>query len=114
MTVPASLIDPQSLDAIAQACREQGYAVVRELFRPEEVAALDAEARQLLTRADLIDTNNLRCRWQTDVETEACTSTLSIRSSISGPRAPRSPATRGFIAYCTRSMASLPACSRTS
>lgn len=72
MTLPASLIDLQSLVAVATTCREQGYAVVRELFRPEEVASLDAEARQLLTRADLIDTNNLRCRWQTDVETEAC------------------------------------------
>jgi hypothetical protein len=49
-----------------------GYGIVRQLFSPDEIDALDEEAKCLLRRVDLIDTNNLRCRWQQDVETDAC------------------------------------------
>jgi ectoine hydroxylase-related dioxygenase (phytanoyl-CoA dioxygenase family) len=49
-----------------------GFVVVPELFRPEEVARAAAEAEALLQRHDLINTKNLRCRWQNDVRTGEC------------------------------------------
>lgn len=52
---------------------EQGYLVLRGVFRPEEVAVLSWEANSLAERHDLIDTANIRCRWQDHVETGACT-----------------------------------------
>ena len=51
---------------------QNGFGIVRGLFSPEEIAALDDEAHRLVKRTDLIDTNNLRCRWQDDVDTGAC------------------------------------------
>jgi 2-aminoethylphosphonate dioxygenase len=59
----------------SQQCRdyhEQGFVVVRRLFEPELIANAVAEAESLLTRRDLIDTHNLRCRWQTNVNTGEC------------------------------------------
>jgi ectoine hydroxylase-related dioxygenase (phytanoyl-CoA dioxygenase family) len=52
--------------------RTDGFLVVRGVFSPGQVAGLDAEARRLLQRTDLIDTNNIRCRWQDLVETGEC------------------------------------------
>jgi ectoine hydroxylase-related dioxygenase (phytanoyl-CoA dioxygenase family) len=42
------------------------------VFSPAAVAGLDADARRLHERTDLIDTNNVRCRWQDLVETGEC------------------------------------------
>jgi ectoine hydroxylase-related dioxygenase (phytanoyl-CoA dioxygenase family) len=52
--------------------RTDGYVVVRGVFSADRIADLDAEARRLLQRTDLIDTNNIRCRWQDLVETGEC------------------------------------------
>ncbi len=49
-----------------------GYGIIRQLLSPTEITTLQAEATQLLERTDLIHTNNLRCRWQQDCETDAC------------------------------------------
>jgi ectoine hydroxylase-related dioxygenase (phytanoyl-CoA dioxygenase family) len=51
------------------AYRDEGYLVLHKLFGPDEVAALAAEADQLLAHTDLIDANNLRTRWQPHHET---------------------------------------------
>jgi ectoine hydroxylase-related dioxygenase (phytanoyl-CoA dioxygenase family) len=51
---------------------EQGFAVVRRLLAPELMAEAAAEAAALMKRQDLIDTDNLRCRWQTNVHTGEC------------------------------------------
>jgi ectoine hydroxylase-related dioxygenase (phytanoyl-CoA dioxygenase family) len=51
---------------------EQGYLVVRGLFSAAEIAAVATEAERLLKRADLMATENLRCRWQNHVDTGAC------------------------------------------
>jgi ectoine hydroxylase-related dioxygenase (phytanoyl-CoA dioxygenase family) len=56
----------------AQALRPQqvaeyessGYLIVRGLFAAETIAAVAADADSLLERCDLIEQNNLRCRWQ--------------------------------------------------
>jgi hypothetical protein len=49
-----------------------GFVVCREVFAPEEVEALQREAERLLQRTDLMDTDNIRCRWQNHVETGEC------------------------------------------
>jgi hypothetical protein len=50
----------------------QGYCLHRNVFSPSEIAALSAEADQLHQRQELIDTQNLRCRWQDHYETSEC------------------------------------------
>jgi ectoine hydroxylase-related dioxygenase (phytanoyl-CoA dioxygenase family) len=49
-----------------------GFVVVRNVFAVERVIALQAEAEQLCQRLDLIDTDNIRCRWQNEVDTGEC------------------------------------------
>ncbi len=49
-----------------------GYLVIRQAFARDEIAALAAEAETLLSRTELINTANLRCRWQTDVTNGDC------------------------------------------
>src|SRR5262245_38847405 len=70
MTQPATTT---ALDA-QQVARyhEDGFIVVRGVIAPERIAELDAEAVRLFERRDLIDTNNIRCRWQTVAETGEC------------------------------------------
>jgi 2-aminoethylphosphonate dioxygenase len=52
---------------------EDGFTVVRRLFAPAEMAAARAEADCLMTRSDLMDTKNIRCRWMPNVVTgESC------------------------------------------
>lgn len=51
---------------------EAGFLVVREVFGPDEVAALAAECETLVARGELIDTQNIRCRWQDHAETGEC------------------------------------------
>src|SRR6476620_4332986 len=67
-----ALADASGIEDAAKQYATEGYGIVRGLFSPAEMAALDEEANRLLERRDLIDTNNLRCRWQQDVETDAC------------------------------------------
>lgn len=50
----------------------QGFLVLRGLFTADEVAALQSEADTLLTRAELIDTANIRCRWADHVTSGEC------------------------------------------
>src|SRR5262245_35301501 len=54
------------------AYHADGFLVVRQLFPADRVAELDAEAKRLLSRGDLIDANNLRCRWQDHGDTGEC------------------------------------------
>ncbi len=51
---------------------EQGYLVLREFFPTDLMAEASAEADALLRRRDLIAVENLRCRWQPNVQTGAC------------------------------------------
>ena len=62
-----------ALDAaqIAQYQRD-GFLVVRGVFPNERVVELQADAERLRQRTDLIDTDNIRCRWQNDAETGEC------------------------------------------
>src|SRR5262245_50736595 len=69
-TAPAALspLEP----ALVKDYETEGYLVLRGVFSSEEVSALDAEAVRLLHRTDLMDTNNIRCRWQDNVVTGEC------------------------------------------
>ncbi len=49
-----------------------GFLVLRGLLGESEIAELRAEAERLLQRTDLIDSDNIRCRWQNHAETGEC------------------------------------------
>ncbi|HEX7449185.1 MAG TPA: phytanoyl-CoA dioxygenase family protein [Pirellulales bacterium] len=46
------------------AYHDNGYLVLPAVFTSDEIGAVAAEAEALLDRQDLIDMQNLRCRWQ--------------------------------------------------
>jgi 2-aminoethylphosphonate dioxygenase len=50
-----------------------GFLIVRSVFSVDEIEALSNEAAGLIERKELIDTANIRCRWQNNVETSECT-----------------------------------------
>lgn len=52
--------------------QRNGYLVLREVFSAPEIFALSVEAERLLARRELIDSRNLRCRWQNHIETGEC------------------------------------------
>jgi 2-aminoethylphosphonate dioxygenase len=49
-----------------------GFLVVREVFGGGRIAELEADAERLRGRLDLIDTDNIRCRWQNHLTTGEC------------------------------------------
>ncbi len=49
-----------------------GYLILRDVFPPDEVAALASEAETLIGRTELIDSANIRCRWSDHVRTGEC------------------------------------------
>lgn len=53
--------------------QRDGYVILRNVFATDEIAAAGEEADRLLERRDLIDTNNIRCRWQNHIESGECT-----------------------------------------
>ncbi len=52
--------------------RDEGFLILRGVFQPDEIAALDQEASGLWWRHDLVDTDNLRCRWKTEIDSGQC------------------------------------------
>jgi ectoine hydroxylase-related dioxygenase (phytanoyl-CoA dioxygenase family) len=55
-----------------QQYHDTGFLIVREVFAADEIAALAAECETLFARRELIDTQNIRCRWQDHAETKEC------------------------------------------
>src|SRR5262245_48323354 len=55
-----------------QQYSRDGFLIVREVFDKVEVAKLDEEAGRLLQLKELIDSDNIRCRWQNSVTTGEC------------------------------------------
>jgi len=51
---------------------ETGFLIVRGVFAPEEIAEVAREAQQLVNRKELIDSDNIRCRWSNHHETGEC------------------------------------------
>lgn len=52
--------------------RRDGFLVLRSVFSPAEIDAVSRTADRLLEQQDLIDTDNIRCRFQKDVDTGDC------------------------------------------
>jgi hypothetical protein len=65
----AGMLDDEQLRRYA----EDGYLILRQVFSPDEIAALEHEASALAWRTDLIDKDNIRCRWKDHVGTGECT-----------------------------------------
>ena len=55
-----------------QHFHSNGFVKVPAIFSPEEVSELRGEACRLFQRTDLIDSDNIRCRWQNHDETGEC------------------------------------------
>lgn len=51
---------------------DTGFLSLRRIFPEHEIGQLDAEAKRLMRRTDLIDSDNIRCRWQNCVTTGEC------------------------------------------
>jgi ectoine hydroxylase-related dioxygenase (phytanoyl-CoA dioxygenase family) len=49
-----------------------GFVIVRGLLEAREIDELREEAGRLMQRKDLIDSDNIRCRWQNHVDTGEC------------------------------------------
>ena len=70
MTAPRA---PRSLaQEQVERYHAEGYLILRGVFRPEEIAALASESQTLVSRQDLIETANIRCRWQDHIVTGEC------------------------------------------
>jgi ectoine hydroxylase-related dioxygenase (phytanoyl-CoA dioxygenase family) len=68
-TLPVAPVSP----AMKRQFDAQGYLILRGVFAAAEVAAAAEEADRLLEEyRGLIDTNNIRCRWQNHVLTDEC------------------------------------------
>lgn len=70
-----SLASPPQITASAQQVHcyhRDGFLIVREVFSADEIAALAAECESLVGRSELIDKDNIRCRWQDHATTGEC------------------------------------------
>jgi ectoine hydroxylase-related dioxygenase (phytanoyl-CoA dioxygenase family) len=72
MNILTSVTKSPVTEAQVRQYHNEGFLVLRNLFSPVEAAELQAEASRLLERTDLIDINNIRCRWKNNVETDKC------------------------------------------
>ena len=52
--------------------QSNGWVIVRRLFDPSVIAHAATEAEGLIRRTELIDVQNLRCRWTTHATTGEC------------------------------------------
>jgi hypothetical protein len=59
-------------EAQLQRYRADGFIIQRGVFPRSEVDELAAEAAKLLERKDLMDIDNIRCRWQNHADTGEC------------------------------------------
>lgn len=51
---------------------DDGFLTIRNVFLPSEVSLFEAEATRLFDRKDLIDLDNIRCRWWKHADVEDC------------------------------------------
>src|SRR5580658_13230 len=49
-----------------------GFLILRKVFARAEMSEMDAEAARVFQRQDLIDQDNIRCRWQNSATTGEC------------------------------------------
>lgn len=68
LATPFRALTAPQRDAYAR----DGFLIVRGVFSPAEMAVASMEAKRLLGRDDLKDTNNIRCRWKDHAGTGEC------------------------------------------
>ncbi len=68
----AEVCGGRSISAYRERYARDGFVTLGGVFSPDEMAALAREAERLWQRADLIDSDNIRCRWQNHCETGEC------------------------------------------
>jgi ectoine hydroxylase-related dioxygenase (phytanoyl-CoA dioxygenase family) len=66
---PSASAPAQSL---ARQYQADGFLIMRRVFDRAEMADMDAEATRVFQRQDLIDQDNIRCRWQNCAKTGEC------------------------------------------
>jgi ectoine hydroxylase-related dioxygenase (phytanoyl-CoA dioxygenase family) len=59
-------------EAQVQQYHRDGFLILRGIFEDMEIAELSYEANRLLERKDLMDPDNIRCRWQDCATTGEC------------------------------------------
>lgn len=62
-TLDRKFIDQYAID---------GFLIVPGVFSADEIAEAAVESERLFTRRELIDINNIRCRWQNHYQTGEC------------------------------------------
>src|ERR1700743_2632254 len=55
-----------------QEYNKNGFLTVTGVFSRPESSELEKEAERLFAREELIDSDNIRCRWQNHFETGEC------------------------------------------
>jgi 2-aminoethylphosphonate dioxygenase len=53
--------------------RDDGYLILRGVLAADEIGDLERETSALWWRQDLIDKDNIRCRWKDHATTGECT-----------------------------------------
>ncbi len=72
MITASPLLIGHPSDVQIRQYHDDGFLVLRGAFSPEEIGELAGEAAGLFARTELIDKDNIRCRWQNHVETGEC------------------------------------------
>jgi ectoine hydroxylase-related dioxygenase (phytanoyl-CoA dioxygenase family) len=65
-------VAPPLSAAQVQSYHDLGYLIVRSFFPPDLIQGALRDSEGLLRRTELIDTNNLRCRWTTNAASGEC------------------------------------------
>jgi hypothetical protein len=69
-----AMAESEATSAAAQSRQygDDGFLIQRGVFPRSEMEELAAEAARLLERKDLMDSDNIRCRWQNCADTGEC------------------------------------------
>src|ERR1700691_355793 len=72
MTTTTTLPSLRPSEAQIRQYHDDGFLVLRGIFSQDESGDLPAEAERLFARTELIEKDNIRCRWQNHFETGEC------------------------------------------
>jgi 2-aminoethylphosphonate dioxygenase len=72
MNISTPISESPATEAQVRQYHNDGFLVLRNVFSSAEMAELQAEAARLFERTDLIDVNNIRCRWKNNAESDQC------------------------------------------
>ena len=72
MKTESATTSTRPTEAQTQQYHRDGFLILRGVFNAAEIAQLADEAMRLLERRDLMDPDNIRCRWQDCATTGEC------------------------------------------